>query len=167
MKEDVKEILGTMMLAILVCIIVFLVSLASVKAYEDTIELDNEYMVMIIKPIILNLPRKPYKINSSKEQQEKVLYAWEISKDAKFIYMLEAENGLWSPLRKSIMIGANGYSDSGLCMINRGYHPHIVNDKRFSDWKWQLRKCLELYKNGIRFYGLDNIGITKKHFEWK
>jgi len=68
--------------------------------------------------------------------------------------LLVAENGTINPDRVSDIVGANGYRDKGLCQINIGYHSHIVFDERFSDWKWQIEKCYELYENGTIFYGL-------------
>jgi len=63
------------------------------------------------------------------------------------------------------MIGKNGYYDYGLCQVNKGYFPHIVNDERFfSNWKWQLDECLKLYKGGTKFYGKKNIHKTRSHF---
>lgn len=96
-------------------------------------------------------------------------YAWEISKDKNFVYLLEAENGkAWDHQRRSILIGKNGYYDYGMCQINKGYHKKIVNDDRFfTDWKWQMNQCLRLYKGGTTFYGVANIWETKTHFEWR
>jgi hypothetical protein len=102
----------------------------------------------------------------SVQQQEYIEYAWQISQDPTFLYLLKAENGTLDPTRKSDIIGANGYRDIGICQINIGYHPHIVHDTRFTDWKWQIQKCYELYKGGTRFYGLSNINKVKHHFEW-
>jgi len=82
--------------------------------------------------------------------------------------LLKAENGLITPGRRSLTKGKNGYYDYGFCQINKGYHPKIVEDKRFfTDWKWQMNKCLELYHNNTKFYGKKNIPKVKKFFTWK
>lgn len=86
-------------------------------------------------------------------------YAYEYSNRNKyFVKLLVAENGTVNPQRRSDKIGSNGYWDYGLCQINKGWHPEIINDKRFfTDWKFQIEKCHELYENGTTFYGKNNI----------
>lgn len=101
------------------------------------------------------------------EQQKVVDYAWAISHDKNFIYLLKAENGTFDPKRKSTWVGSNGYRDYGLCQINKGFHPEIVGDSRFfTDWKWQADQCYRLYKGGTVFYGAKNEAAQVKHFKW-
>jgi len=99
--------------------------------------------------------------------QEKINYAWSISKDHDFIYMLEGENALWDFTRQSEVVKNGVREDSwGFCQIHRGWHPEIVNDKRFfTDWRWQMRECLRLWKGGTRFYGFDNKWYVKTKFK--
>lgn len=67
---------------------------------------------------------------------------------------LEVENGLFTHDRKHNIIGSNGYYDWGFCGINEGFHEDIVNDIRFfTNPEWQLQKCLDLFNNGVTFYG--------------
>lgn len=113
--------------------------------------------------------------------QEKIHYAWEVSHDPHFIYMLDAENGEWRENRKhkvsywrdggKIIRGkymhAGWYNDWGMCGFSDYYYWDIVVSNHFSEWKWQIDKCWELYQGGTRFYGMDNIHITKNNFEWK
>jgi len=47
------------------------------------------------------------------------------------------------------------HKDHGICGINDGYKKKIKESPNFSDWKWQVQKCLELYRGGTRFYGYD------------
>lgn len=117
-------------------------------------------------PLNTTQGKKPYKKGGSPEQQEKVHYAWEISKDPDFVYLLEAENGLWTHTRRhdpeNNVVGV----DWGLCGTNDYWHPQRVNDPRFmTDWKWQVRECLTMYNGGTTFYG--NIPKAKHNFEWK
>lgn len=106
------------------------------------------------------------KKGASPEQQEKIDYAYEISQDENFVYLLEAENGHFDHLRPSKSVGSNGFRDYGLCQINAGWHPAIVNDRRFrADWRWQLQTCLRLYQTGTVFYGKKNIPKAKLNFE--
>jgi len=90
-------------------------------------------------------------------KNERIAYAWEISKqDRDFILLLNSENGSWSETKESdIEYWRNGkkYRDSGICQISRYYHPHITNHKQFPDYKFQIEKCYELYKGGTVFYG--------------
>lgn len=98
--------------------------------------------------------KRPVKKNASKDQQEKVDYAWEISKDPYFIYLLEAENGLWTHDRRHNPINNTVGIDWGFCGTNDYFHPEKVgNPLFFSDWKWQARTCLAMFKGGTKFYG--------------
>lgn len=122
------------------------------------------------KPVVLSVTnKKPIKRWASSQQQQYIDYAWELSHDPKFIYTLEAENGLWSIDRQSTYRDKNGRQEPsfGFCQIHKGYHPEIVNDQRFfTDWKWQLETCWRLYKWGTAFYGKNNIARTQKNFDW-
>ena len=52
----------------------------------------------------------------------------------------------------------------GFCQIHEHYHPEIVKNPRFKEWKWQIDKCLELYKGGTAFYGKANNYYSKTKF---
>lgn len=98
-------------------------------------------------------PRPIHK--GSAEQQKVIDYAWNISHDKNFIYLLKAENGDISPGRLSTIVGSNGYRDIGYCQMNKGFQSKIIKDPRFlTDMHWQIDKCYELYKGGVTFYGL-------------
>lgn len=91
----------------------------------------------------------------SQEQQKVIDYAWEISNNMRFIYLLTAENGQYNHDRVHPNHANTVGTDRGYCGINDYYHPTIINDPRFlSDWKWQMRECLRLYQNGTTFYGI-------------
>ena len=111
------------------------------------------------------------KKNASPQQQEKVDYAWKISKDPDFIYTLEMENGLWTKNRLSNQVGINGYRDQGLCQLNRQYHLDFIMSPEFQDHEKQLDYCWEVYKNAkeggrinTTFYGYNNRHKAKDHF---
>ena len=88
--------------------------------------------------------------------QERIDYAWSKGNDLDFILMLEVENaGSWSVDKLSDLVGANGFRDKGICQVNIGWHPKVVNDPQFKDWKWQVDTCWKMYKGGVRFYGYD------------
>ena len=70
---------------------------------------------------------------------------------------------MWDYNRRSDIIGKNGYYDFGLCQINEGYHPEIVNDPNFSSVEFQLNKCLELYRGGTVFYGAFRKNVAAKN----
>ena len=120
------------------------------------------------------------KPSGTPKQNERIAYAWEISKDKHFIYKLESENNQWDELKQSDVLLRWGelegedpervytcntpgdtLTDScereqsfGFCQIHEPSHPGLVNTPRFfTDWKWQMRKCLYLYKNGTPMYG--------------
>lgn len=96
-----------------------------------------------------------------------------------FVALLEWENGLWSIDRRSTtsyyrqaktikwhLRPAGNYYDYWFCQISDYYHPDITLDKRFyTDWKWQIDKCYELYTWGTVFYASKNIAKNKLRFE--
>lgn len=104
--------------------------------------------------------KHPIKTSANTAMQEKIDYAWEVSKDASFIYTIEAENDKWD----ETTVGPT--NDVGICQISKKYHPEVVGDKNFKDWKWQIRKCWDFYRGGVRFYGHDRIGEMVDRFEW-
>ena len=104
------------------------------------------------------------KKGASPQQQIYIDYAYQISQSEDFVFTLEAENGLWSHDRVSILPGANGYRDYGFCQISLYYHPKIVKDPRFNDPYWQLDQCWKLFKGGTKFYGKANIPKAKQNF---
>jgi len=117
----------------------------------------------------INPPVRPRKKNVGYDQQEKIDYAWEYSKDPDFIYLLEAENGLWTADRRHNPINNTSGVDYGLCGLNTTWFSDIIfaeNDRFFWDWKWQIRECYKLYTGGTRFYGRDRKNEVKDNFEW-
>jgi hypothetical protein len=104
--------------------------------------------------------------NHSKDQISYINYAYRISDNKDFIFLLKAENGNIDPYRRhnpsKNVVGV----DWGFCGINDYWHAEIVNDPRFFDWQWQIEKCLELYKRGEKFYGLSQIHKVKHNFEF-
>lgn len=105
------------------------------------------------------------------EQRKWVQFAWQISHDKEFLYMLKAENGNFTPDRKSENPGEDSW---GFCQINRKYHRDIVNDPRFfSDPSWQMQKCYDLFVGGTVFYGHKRVqkdwkfrNIVQSHFNF-
>lgn len=93
------------------------------------------------------------------DEVNKILsYAYNTTGDKTFVKLLVAENGTVDPLRKGGLVGVNGFYDYGLCQINQGYHPEIVNDDRFfKSWEWQVEQCFKLWEYGTIFYGEQNI----------
>jgi hypothetical protein len=119
-------------------------------------------------------------IGASEKQQMYIDYAWEISGDSTFIYLLKAENGEISHDRKHpggyIPKGQKKrYYDWGFCGMSGFNKSKIVNDKRFlSDWKWQMEQCHKEYKAGTTFYGIKKFDRNPKFratiinsFNWK
>jgi hypothetical protein len=92
----------------------------------------------------------------TKEQQAVIDAAWELSNgDIRFIYLLTAENGQYTHDRIHPKVAGSIGTDYGLCGVNDYYHRNLVSNPRFkSDWKWQLKKCYELYRDGTTFYGI-------------
>lgn len=116
----------------------------------------------------LNLPPAPkLATGHSQEQQEVIDYAWEISKgDKRFLYLLTTENGEYTYLRKHAKVKGSVGTDYGLCGVNGYYYSDLINDPRFfTDWKWQLEQCYDLYTSGTTFYGIrrfDNDSVYRQ-----
>lgn len=102
-----------------------------------------------------------YKVGATPEANEKIQYAWELSHDLKFIYTLNGENGLWTHDRIHDPRANKVGTDLGLCGTNSYWHPEIVTDPRFlSDWKWQMERCYQMWKGGVKFYAYSDKGIV-------
>ena len=125
-------------------------------------DITKEVVIQSIDTTLIDTPWRnvPKLKNGSPEQNEKIAYAWKISGyDIDFIYMLRGENGLFDHTRVHNS-GANTVGvDYGLCGINSYFHPQIVNDPKFQDWKWQMDTCFQLWDGGVTFYGFNKDGI--------
>lgn len=108
-------------------------------------------IIAIVALSILSPALAVEKIGAPEYVSERAAYAYEISGGNKmFVGTLDAENSLWTEDRRSntgyYRKGVKRY-DWGICQVSEYYHPTIVNDLRFwTDWKWQVRKCWDLYK---------------------
>ena len=96
-----------------------------------------------------------------------------------YLLLLRAENGTFEPMRQHngwVKRCIRGYNektqrrilwqvkdgkcygerktmyDWWLCGFNEYWHPEIVMDYRFWDWKWQADKCVELKNGWTIFY---------------
>lgn len=107
----------------------------------------------------------------SAEQQRIVNLAWEVSGgDIEFLYMLKTENGLFTVDRQSdFYMNGRREPSFGFCQIDRDYHREIVNDQRFfTDERWQMGQCFNLFKGGVKFYGyINHRGTAIKHFTYE
>jgi len=90
-------------------------------------------------------------------------YAWKISCDPNFLYLLKAENGQFTPDRVHPRQPGSIGTDMGFCGINSYYHPEIVKDPNFKDWKWQMDKCYSMYEGNVTFYGLIRLQTDKTY----
>lgn len=112
----------------------------------------------------------PKHISGEEWINERVAYAWQISQDPKFIYLIEAEGG-WDEKTKSKKKywckRTKKYEwDWGIGQISACYHPNIVYNEKFINWRYQIEQAYQLYKTGTTFYGLANIWKTKNKFIW-
>ncbi len=95
------------------------------------------------------------------EAQNAVIYeAWHLSHSLEFIYMLRGENGLFTHDRIANPRGNKVGTDMGYCGTNTYWHPEIVTDPRFlGDPHWQLERCYQMWKGGVKFFGRSTKGI--------
>lgn len=105
--------------------------------------MNQEYSVIVD-------PAEPYK-------NERASYAYDISDgDKDFVLLLNSENGSWSHTTKSTQKyfrDGQWWSDEGMCQVSRYYHLSIILDPQWEDWRYQVDKCLELYRGGTTFHG--------------
>jgi len=107
----------------------------------------------------------PRKIGGIKKQNEIIAYEWEISgHDKEFIYLLLGEDGTVNPNRVHPKAEGSTGIDYGVCGTNGYYHPEIIADPRFKDWKWQVDRCYQMYSGGVTFHGDKEKG--KAQVEW-
>ena len=122
-------------------------------------DITKEVVIQSINPEVV-----PVKIGASDFQNEMISYAWDISgKDFDFVKLIEAESG-WVVDAVS-GYNSNGTRDWGLCQISSYWHPQIVNDPKFNDWKWEIDTCYQLYDGGVTFYGLNHIDRVEDNFK--
>lgn len=92
----------------------------------------------------------PRKKGAPEWMQERINYAWEVSKDFDFILTMERESGFDV---NAFHRNKDGTTDHGIPQVNRHWFKYIVDDKRFSDWRWQIEQGWELYQKKVVFYG--------------
>jgi len=114
----------------------------------------------------VNVNPIPIKVGASDFQNEMIEYAYEISgKDFDFIKLIEAESG-WRI--DAVGVNTNGTKDYGLGQISGYWHPQIVNDPKFNNWKWEIDTVYQLYAGGTKFYGISRINDQEliDNFKW-
>lgn len=139
-----------------------------VEAYNppDSCELEvvicagevSEPIVWVGNEGVINAPKKK---GASVEQQKLIDYAWFISGDKDFVYMIEGESG-W--VNKVSPPNSDGSRDHGLGQINDRWHKEIVNNPKFNDGYWQIDQAYKLYIGGTKFYGKSRIPVAKLNF---
>jgi len=99
----------------------------------------------------LTIKKKEYSENDSRNemiQYAYTLWGWDL------VALMECENSTWNPFRQSDVV-KNGRREPSfwLCMIDKDFHPQIINDSRFwEDRKFQVETCHRLYTWGTKFY---------------
>ena len=119
---------------------------------------ESDNIVWIGNEGVINAPKKK---GAGVEQQKLIDYAWFISGDRDFVYLIEAESG-W----RDIVSAPNrdGTRDHGYAQINEYWHKNIVADPRFKDPYWQIEQAYKLYTGGTPFYGKAKIPVAKNNF---
>jgi len=85
--------------------------------------------------------------NHSLEQNRIMNVAYRVSDGNKdFLYTLRGENGNVDPLRKSNIVGKNGFWDFGLCQLNYRWHKAFIDSEDFKNPDKQVEYCYEVYK---------------------
>ena len=88
-----------------------------------------------------------YQIKGTHDNNNTVRYAAEVSgNNLDFLATIHGENGLWTLDRLSNGRGFDGQRAIGLCQFYPRYNAKIINDPRFTDYKFQVEKCWEKFK---------------------
>ena len=125
--------------------------------------------IILLSIWITNTYATVYKKNATDAVNEKVRYAYSLSNSKVFVAMLEAENSTWNEYRKSNKFYYRKWKkwyDVWICQISQYYHPQIVNNKNFYNWKWQIDTCYKMYKGWVKFYWLKNVKKTILRFNF-
>lgn len=109
------------------------------------------------------------KIGAPDWVNERVEYAYHVSGGSiEFVSTIESENSEWTTDRlsnTSYLRNGKRWYDVGICQISQYYHPKVVADERFGDWKWQIDQCWKMFKGGTKFYGNKSWKKNSKRFE--
>lgn len=99
----------------------------------------------------LTIKKKEYEENDLRN--EMIQYAYNIGW-LDLVLMMECENSTRNMYRQSEVVKNWRREPSyWLCMIDRDFHPEIIDDPRFrSDRKRQIETCNRLYTWGTKFY---------------
>ena len=119
------------------------------KLKEEKSEQKQEVVIETKKEKTIR--KKEYDIND--ERNKMIQYAfnlwwWEL------VWLMECENSTRNPFRQSEVVKNWRREPSfWLCMIDKDFHPEIINDWRFwEDWRFQVETCHRLRKWGTKFY---------------
>lgn len=145
---------------------------ASVRhSVEPEDQVDNAINCAAEGKAVAKIQQKyPYKFGTPKkkdgtdEQNERVAYAWEISKwtnSTAFLNMIAGENGKFEEKRRSNVVTKWGREKSwGFCQLNSHYKPRYFKKEKdgsvriFTDWKYQMRVCFKEFQSAQHhFYG--------------
>jgi len=152
-----------------------------INAYNEEIRLDKEEWQRLERVVDLSkelldiengvLSPSITKIGASEGVQELVRYAYS-KRGLDFVLTLDAENGLWQIDRKSNIVGANGYSDFGLCQLNMKYHEPFIRSAEFKNGNAQIDYCAGVWDNAMKrgiirttFYGYNTRHNNLKNFK--
>jgi hypothetical protein len=79
---------------------------------------------------------------------------------------IDGENGLWTLDRRGDY-PTYGQRETGLCQFHPRYNSHIINDPRFSDYRFQVEQCWEKFSANPNLFNAYKNGLykkQKKHF---
>ena len=100
-------------------------------------------------------------------QNQIMQYAYRISNDKTFLYILKAECG-------DVSADCRGETnDWGLCQLHYPIHKTFIRSSDFQDWRKQVDYCYRVYQDAITkgrlsttFYAVKNIGNVKHYFKF-
>ena len=166
LKRKVRNIKYTVVFGMVIALVIGIsVINAEYENFKNNHKVLAEELPIQIQGVDTTMISTPWRTiptlkNGSPEQNEKIAYAYKISGHNKeFIYVLNGENGLFDHTRVHDSSANTIGVDYGLCGINSYFHPQIVNDPKFQDWKWQMDTCYQLWDGGVTFYGYNKKGI--------
>lgn len=124
-----------------------LLSLWEIKTEEKNLKVE-EVFIEEKKSVIFKKEYETTDERNSMIQYAYDLWGWDL------VALMECENSTRNPFRQSEVVKNWRREPSfWLCMIDKDFHPEIINDWRFwEDWRFQVETCHRLRKWWTKFY---------------
>ena len=155
-KSEVAEAIVNVIL-----ILSFLVvGLNSVKGME-TYAVDEKGNELFYPKLLSTISeyQEPWKVlrpveltyHHSKLESDIVNYEWELYPKKDMLFTFRGEHGAIGDIYgKSREVGFDGQRGYGICQLYYTYHKDFIDSEDFKDWRKQVERCVNIYKEAER-----------------